>query len=101
DAQLVAMLRCAGASVEAVATRIGLTNALRRGYPVNDVVEAVAARRALSAGMRRYQPRALLLSTTTAAMLVGRPAVPFAVWLDSPARLNRPGPLNAPLHRLE
>jgi hypothetical protein len=101
DAQLVSMLREAGASVAAVATRIGLTNALRRGYPVNDVVEAVAARRALAAGVRRHQPRALVISTTTAAMLIGRPEVPFAVWLDSPARLNRPGPLNVSLHWLE
>ncbi len=101
DAQLVSMLREAGASVAAVGTRIGLTNALRRAYPVNDAVEAIAARRALDAGMRRYRPRALVLSTTTAALLVDSPEVPFAVWLDSPARLNRPGPLNAPLHMLE
>jgi hypothetical protein len=101
DAQLVGMLREAGASVEAVATGIGWTGALRRGYPVNDVVEAVAARRALAAGMRRHRPRALVISTTTAAFLIGDPGVPFAVWLDSPARLNRPGPLNAPLHWVE
>lgn len=101
DAQLVTMLRQAGASVDAVATRIGLTNALRRGYPVNDVVEAVAVRRALTAGMRRYSPRALVFSSTTAALLAGRPEVPYAVWLDSPARLNRPGLRNAPLHWLE
>jgi hypothetical protein len=101
DAQLVDMVREAGASVAAVATRIGLTNALRRGYPVNDVVEALAARRALDAGMRRHSPRALVFSSTTPALLAGRPAVPFTVWLDSPARLNRPGVLNAPLHVLE
>src|SRR5690349_21526478 len=95
------MLREAGASVAAVATRIGLTGALRRGYPVNDVVEAVAVRRALSAGMRRYSPRGLVFSSTTAALLAGRPDVPYAVWLDSPARLNRPGLLNAPLHWIE
>jgi glycosyltransferase involved in cell wall biosynthesis len=101
DAQLVEMLREAGASVAAVSTRIGVTNALRRGYPVNDVVEAIASRRALTAGMRLYRPRALVLSSTTVALLAGRPPVPYAVWLDSPARLNRPGPLNAPLHMLE
>ncbi len=101
DAQLVTMLREAGAGVEAVATRIGWTGALRRAYPVNDVVEAVAARRALAAGMRAHRPRALVISTTTAALLIGDPGVPFAVWLDSPARLNRPGALNAPLHVLE
>jgi Glycosyl transferases group 1 len=101
DAQLVAMLREAGADVGAVATRIGWTNALRRAYPVNDVVEAIAARRAFVAGSRRYRPRAAVFSTTTAALLAGDPRVPFAVWLDSPARLNRPGGASIPLHALE
>jgi Glycosyl transferases group 1 len=101
NADLVEMLREAGASVAAVGTRIGLTNTLRRAYPVNDFVEAIAARRALAAGMRRFKPRALVVSTTTAALLIGDPGVPFAVWLDSPARLNRPGLASLPLHALE
>ncbi len=101
DAELASMMRRAGASVAVLGTRIGLTDRLRRGYPVNDIVEAIAARRALEAGLRRHRPRAVVLSTTTAAMLAGRPGVPFAVWLDSPARLNRPGPHNAVLHVLE
>ena len=101
DAELVAMARRAGASVAAVATRIGATDRLRRGYPVNDVVEAIAARRALDSGLRRHRPRAVIFSTTTAALLAPRPIVPFAVWLDSPARLNRPGARNALVHALE
>jgi Glycosyl transferases group 1 len=101
DGRLVEMLREAGASAEAVSTRIGLTNALRRAYPVNDVVEAIAAARAFAAGARRFRPRAVVFSTTTAALLIGEPGVPFAVWLDSPARLNRPGLTSAPLHLLE
>jgi Glycosyl transferases group 1 len=101
DAELVNMFREAGASVAAVSTQIGLTNALRRGYPVNDAVEAVAARRALSEALRSRNPRALVFSTTTASLFAGRPPIPYAVWLDSPARLNRPGPLNGPLHLLE
>ena len=80
---------------------LGWTNTLRRAYPVNDFVEAIAARRALDAGLRLYSPRALVLSSTTVALLAGRPPIPYAVWLDSPARLNRPGLLNAPLHLLE
>ena len=101
DAELVNMFREAGASVAAVSTQIGLTNALRRGYPVNDLVEAVAARRALSEALRSWHPRAVVFSTTTASLLAGRPPIPYAVWLDSPARLNRPGVLNLPLHLLE
>lgn len=101
DGQLACMLREAGASVVVVATRIGLTDRLRRGYPVNDLVEALAARRALDGGMRRLAPRAVVLSTTTAALLADPLPVPFAVWLDSPARLNRPGARNGVLHLLE
>ncbi len=101
DAQLVSMLREAGASVAAAATRIGLTNALRRAYPVNDMVEAIAARRAFESAFRRHRPRAVVFSTTTAALLVGSPGVPFAVWLDSPARLNRPGRASIAVHALE
>jgi hypothetical protein len=101
DGQLACAMRQAGASVVVVRTRIGATDRLRRGYPVNDLVEALAARRALDAGLRRHAPRAVVVSTTTAALLAGSPPVPFAVWLDSPACLNRPGARNALVHRLE
>ncbi len=53
DSLLVSMLREAGADTDAIRVRIGATNALRRGYPVNDLVEAVAARRALAGALRR------------------------------------------------
>jgi hypothetical protein len=101
DAQFAALARQAGASVALAGVRIGLTDRLRRGYPVNDLVEAIAARRALDAALHRHAPRAVVLSTTTAALLARTPGIPFAVWLDSPARLNRPGHRNAPLHLLE
>jgi glycosyltransferase involved in cell wall biosynthesis len=101
DAKLAATIHRAGGSVAIVGTRIGLTDRLRRGYPVNDLVEALAARRALDGAMRQYRPRALILSTTTAALLAGVPEVPFAIRIDAPARLNRPGSHNAVLHALE
>jgi len=101
DAEFVAMTREAGATAVAVGTRIGLTDRLRRGYPVNDLVEAIAARRALDSALRRLRPRAVIFSSTTAAMLAPARGLPFAVWTDSPARLNRPGARNAVLHRLE
>jgi hypothetical protein len=84
DVQLVEMLREAGAAVDAVTTRIGTTNALGRASPVNEVVEAVASRRALATGLRRHRPRAVVFSTTTAALFAGDPGVPFAVWLEAP-----------------
>ena len=91
----------AGASTAAVAVRFGWAGRLRRAYPVNDLVEMTAARRALEGALRRHRPRAVVFSATTAAMLAPRLDVPYAVRLDAPARLNRPGRRNALLHVLE
>jgi Glycosyl transferases group 1 len=101
DAVFVDQLRRAGASVVATTVRIGATSRLRRAYPVTDLVEALAARRALRAALRREQPRALVISSTTAAMLADVDALPYAVRLDAPARINRPGVHNVGLHALE
>ena len=101
DAIFVEQLRRAGASVVATTVRIGASGRLRRAYPVTDLVEAVAARRALRAALRRERPRALVISSTTAAMLADVGGLPYAVRLDAPARLNRPGAHNAGVHALE
>ena len=101
DVLLVEQLRRAGVSVEPVSVRIGASGRLRRAYPVTDLVEATAARRALAAALDRSSPRAVVISTTTAAMLADTRGLPYAVRLDAPARLNRPGPQNAALHALE
>ena len=102
DSLLLAMLHEAGVSAEAISVKLGATNALRRGYPVNDLVEAVAARRALAGALAaRSRPRALLFSTTTAALLAAADGLAYAVRLDSPAALNRPGVRNAPVRALE
>ena len=106
DSMLVTMLEQAGARVDSVGVRIGSAGALRRGYPVNDLVEAVAARRSVASALAagggvRSGPRALLFSTTTAAMLAHPQGLPYAVRLDSPAALNRPGPHNAIVRALE
>jgi len=87
--------------VEAVAVRVGWTGRLRRFYPMNDFVEMTAARRALQAALRVRRPRAVVFSSSTAAMLVAELGFPYAVRLDCPARLNRPGRRNAVLHALE
>ena len=101
DAVFADQLRRAGAAVFAATVRIGATGRLRRAYPVTDLVEALAARRALRSALRRERPRALVISSTTAAMLADLEGLPFAVRLDAPARLNRPGAQNAGLHALE
>jgi Glycosyl transferases group 1 len=102
DKMLIAMLREAGARTEAFSVRLGLSDRLRRGYPVNDFVEAIAARRALMGALDDWpSPQAVMFSTTTAALLASRTGIPYAVRLDSPAALNRRGVLNAPVRALE
>jgi Glycosyl transferases group 1 len=101
DGVFAEQLQQGGASVAATRVRVGATRRLRRAYPVTDIVEALAARRALQAALRRERPRSLVISTTTAAMLADVQDLPYAVRLDAPARLNRPGAHNAGLHALE
>jgi glycosyltransferase involved in cell wall biosynthesis len=91
----------AGASVAVSGVRIGLTGRLRRAYPAIDLVEAAAARRALATAIRRHDPRAVVLSATTTALLAPPLDRPYAVRLDSPASFNRPGRRNAVVHALE
>ena len=101
DAVFADELRAAGVDVAVESVRMGAAGRLRRAYPVTDLVEAAAARRALASGIEKHSPRALAISTTTAAMLADPRGLPYAVRLDAPARLNRPGARNAILHRLE
>ena len=101
DRVLVEQLRRAGATVEAVSVGRGATDRLRRGYPLNDLVEMHAARRAVRSAVERLEPRAVIVSTTTAAMLLPRLPMPYAIRFDAPARLNRPGARNAFLPLLE
>lgn len=101
DRLLANTLAEAGVRVAATRVGVGLIGRLRRFYPLTDLIEAYAARRALLAALQRVQPRALLFSTTTSALLAPTVGLPYAVWFDAPAHLNRPGPQNALLHRLE
>ena len=101
DELLLEQLERAGAATAAVSVRIGAADRLRRGYPVNDLVEMYAARRAARVAVERQEPRGLIVSSTTAAMLLPSLPVPYAVRFDAPARLNRPGARNALLHALE
>jgi hypothetical protein len=101
DRLFAEQVRRAGAGVEVVSVGFGAAGRLRRGYPVNDLVEMHAARRAAQTAVERHRPRALVVSTSTAAMLLPRLSVPHAVRLDAPARMNRPGARNALLHVLE
>jgi Glycosyl transferases group 1 len=101
DRVFLGQLERAGANVRAVSVGFGLADRLRRGYPLNDLVEMHASRRALLTALARHEPRAIVISSTTAAMAVPRLPMPYAVRLDAPARMNRPGARNAFLHQLE
>ena len=85
DEALAASLRRAGATVEVVAARRPREV---RTFAATDLLWALAARRAAVEGLRRCSPRAVLYSTTTAALLWPRPG---AIRFDAPASENRPG----------
>lgn len=101
DEAFAALLQEAGASVALSGVALGHASRLRRAYPLIDLVEALAARRATPGPVLRLRPRAVVFSATTAALMAPRLAVPYAVRLDSPALLNRPGRRNAIQHALE
>jgi hypothetical protein len=101
DEMLLAQLERGGASTVVVGVGRGAADRLRRGYPLNDLVEMNAARRAVRTAVARHEPRALIVSSTTAAMALPALEIPYGVRFDAPARLNRPGARNAFLHALE
>ncbi len=86
DAQLADSLRRAGASV-ALAPAVPPRRRVRT-LALVDLGWAHAARAAALAELARQAPRALIYSTTTAAMLWPRPG---AIRFDAPAAGNRPG----------
>jgi glycosyl transferase family 1 len=85
DAELAGSLRRAGASV-AVVTASPPPHV--RTFMATDLLWAVAATRAARRGIAQHSPRAVVYSTTTAALLWPRAG---AIRFDSPAAANRPG----------
>ena len=85
DADLAASMRRAGARVEQVTAQ-----PVRewRTFAAIELAWALSARRAAADGIAAHEPRALLYSTTTAALLA--PAA-GAIRFDAPAADNRPG----------
>jgi glycosyltransferase involved in cell wall biosynthesis len=85
DDALVDGLRSAGATAELVRAE-----PVRewRTYALIELAWARSARRAAVAGIERHAPRALVYSSTTAALLWPRPG---AIRFDAPAAGNRPG----------
>jgi hypothetical protein len=85
DDALADSMRRAGASV-AVA-RVARTREVRT-FALTDLAWALPARRAATAALAAAQPRAVLYSSSTAALLWPRPG---AIRFDAPAAGNRPG----------
>jgi hypothetical protein len=85
DAALAASLERAGATVAIVTAR---RPRAMRTYALTDLGWAVEARRAAQRGLREHGPRAVLYSTTTAALLWPRPG---AIRFDTLAAESRPG----------
>ena len=88
DAAFAQLICDCGASCEIVGVEIGRAGKLRRHPALTDLVEALAARQT-GRQARRTNARAIVYSTTTAALLQ-RPDRPYAVRFDATAALNRP-----------
>jgi hypothetical protein len=84
DAELVGSLQRAGASVATVTARYPRE---WRTFALIELAWALSARRAARAGIAEHRPRAILYSTTTAALLAPAPG---AIRFDAPAAGNRP-----------
>ena len=67
--------------------------------PLNDLVEMHAARRTVRTAVERHEPRALIVSSTTAAMLLPALPMPYAVRFDAPARERNEGEFDSNRHR--
>jgi hypothetical protein len=85
DAELAASLRRAGADV--AEAQVAPPREWRT-YALLELAWARGARRAAQAGIDEHRPRAILYSSTTAALLAPRPG---AIRFDAPAAGNRPG----------
>jgi glycosyltransferase involved in cell wall biosynthesis len=89
-------LRAADAELAASLDRAGARVAVAGAEPVREwrtlaaieLAWALSARRAARAGIAAHAPRAVIYSTTTAALLAPRPG---AIRFDAPAAGNRPG----------
>jgi glycosyltransferase involved in cell wall biosynthesis len=84
--ELAGALRRAGAEV--VLARAAVPAREVRTFALTDLVWARAARRAAVEALAAHEPRAIVYSTTTAALLWPRPG---AIRFDAAAAANRPG----------
>lgn len=93
DGELTRALEGLGVSVASCTSDYRLVRHLRRTMLITDLAEAVAARRALTKALRRYEPRAVVYSSPQATMLQPRERLrgATAARFDAPVALNRRG----------
>jgi glycosyltransferase involved in cell wall biosynthesis len=108
EAELCGSLRRLGVEHDVVRVRLGLQRHLRRTgiWTVVDAIEAAAARRALRRGLAAGRPSAVIVLSTTAALLLPlrrlrSEGIPVAIRVDCPSSISRPGPQNAIQRALE
>jgi hypothetical protein len=102
DADFAALLSELGLTVATASTDFRIARHFRRTMPLTDLAEAAAMRRATTAALRRWTPRAIVFSSTQAPMLQPAGRVRgAAVRFDALTTVNRPGWTNALTHRLE
>jgi glycosyltransferase involved in cell wall biosynthesis len=102
DAELVSVLEELGVSVRACTSEYRVARHFRRTVLSTDLAEAAAMRRAATSALRRYRPRAIIYSSSQAAMLQPQSRLErAAVRFDVPAAVNRRGFGSALLHSLE
>jgi glycosyltransferase involved in cell wall biosynthesis len=107
DAEMLSALRGLGIGVLAVTPSLEPPRPIRRyverSLATIDAFESVALRRATALALSSHEPRAIIYSTTHAAML--QPRSPerarVAIRFDTPAQLSRPGAPYRLEHRLE
>lgn len=102
DATLREALLELGVTVEQIAIKRPRGGLIRRaGSPLNDLYEALSSVGATRDALRRVAPRAIIYSSSHAALLQPARAPREAVWIDGPIALMRPETRNAPLRLLE
>jgi glycosyl transferase family 1 len=102
DGELVSVLEELGVSVTTCSSDYRVARHFRRSVLTTDLAEALAMRRAVGRALRSHRPRAIIYSSSQAAMLQGRARLErAAVRFDLPAAVNRRGPGSGLLHALE
>ena len=108
ERELAAGLERLGVVHRVVRLSLGAEAHLRRTgfWPLVDAVEARGARRALEAGLREGDVSAVVLLSTTAALLapvrrLRAAGTPVAIRIDCPSSVSRPGWQNAAQRALE